>query len=81
MATKKGVVEKVKDAVSSLFSSTPERKSPQRATAAKKAATTSKAKKAVKSAKTAVKKSVGATKKAVKKAVGKTPAKKSATKR
>ncbi len=78
MATKKGVVERVKDAVSGLFSSNPERKSPKRVAAGEKAATTAKANKAGKGVETAVKKTVGATRKAVKKTVRKAPAKKRA---
>ena len=88
MATKKSVVEKVKDAVTGLFKDEPARKSPKRVAAGKKAASTRAAHGAVKSAKTTAKKAVTATKKAatktagaVKKAVKKAAPKKTAARK
>ena len=61
MATaRKGVVAKVKDAVTGLFDDKPKRKSPKRVQAGRKAAVTAKANKAVKSAKAAARKAVKA---------------------
>ena len=57
---KKGVVGKVKDAITGLFEDKPERKSPKRVQAGRKAAVTAKANKAVKSVKRAAKKAVTA---------------------
>ena len=59
MATTKkttGILGKMKDAVSGMFSSEPARKSPKRVAAGKKAATTTKVTRAVKATKKAVKK-------------------------
>ena len=75
MATTKkttGLLTRMKDAVTGMFSSEPARKSPQRVAAGKKAATTAK-----------VTKAVAATKKAVKKVAKNVsaPAKKSAAKK
>lgn len=75
MATTKkttGILGKMKDAVTGMFSSEPARKSPKRVAAGKKAATTAK-----------VTKAVAATKKAAKKVAKKVsaPAKKSAAKK
>ena len=59
MATTKkstGILGKMKDAVSGMFSSEPARKSPKRVAAGKKAATTAKVTKAVDATKKAVKK-------------------------
>ena len=62
--TKKGVIAKVKDAVTSVFKDKPARKSPKRVEAGKKAAVTAKVNKAAKTAKKAVKKAVASVKKA-----------------
>ena len=59
MATSKkttGLLTKMKDAVTGMFSSEPARKSPKRVAAGKKAATTAKVNKVVKATKKAVKK-------------------------
>lgn len=70
--SKSGLLGKVKDAVTGIFTSEPARKSPKRVAAGKKAATTAK-----------VTKAVGATKKAVKKVARKVaaPVKKAAAKK
>ena len=65
MATKKtGLIATVKEAVASVFSDRPARKSPKRVEAGKKAAVTAKVNKATKTAKKAVKKAVTSVKKA-----------------
>jgi hypothetical protein len=65
MATKKtGLIATVKEAVASVFSDKPARKSPKRVEAGKKAAVTAKVNKAAKTAKKAVKKAVASVKKA-----------------
>ena len=65
MATKKtGLIAKVKEAVTSVFSDKPERKSPKRVEAGRKAAVTAKVNKAAKTAKKAVKKAVATVTKA-----------------
>ena len=58
--SKKGVVAKVKEAITGLFGDEPKRKSPKRVQAGKKSAVTAKTNKAVKSAKTAARKAVKA---------------------
>ena len=75
MATTKkttGILGRMKDAVTGMFSSGTARKSPERVEAGKKAATTAKGTKAVTATKTAMKKAA--------KKVG-TPAKKSASRK
>ena len=79
MATSKkttGLLTKMKDAVTGVFSSKPARKSPKRVAAGKKAATTAKVNKAVATTEKAVKKAVNK----VAKAVG-APAKKRAARK
>ncbi len=53
-----GILGRMKDAVTGMFSSAPARKSPERVEAGKKAATTAKVTKTVTAAKKAVKKAV-----------------------
>ena len=74
---KKGVVSKVKDAITGMFSDTPARKSPKRVAAGKKAAVTAKTNKAVKAVKKAAKTAVKKAAKAVTGAKKRAPAKKS----
>ena len=69
MATRKtGIVETVKAAVVNFFDTEPARKSPERVAAGKKAATTARVTKVVKTAKKSAKRAVAATKKAATKA-------------
>lgn len=76
-AKKTGIFDKVKGAVSNLFSSTPQRKSPAKVAAGKKAATTAKVNKAVTATKKVASKVAGK----VAGAANKTTAKKAARKR
>ena len=76
---KTGLLGKMKDAVSGLFSSKPARKSPERVEAGKKAATTAKVNRAVKGTEKAATKVVRAVTAPVKKAAA--PAKKGAAKK
>jgi hypothetical protein len=80
MATTKkttGLLTKMKDAVTGVFSSKPARKSPKRVAAGKKAATTAKVNKAVATTEKAVKKAVNKVAKAVGAPAKKRPARKS----
>jgi hypothetical protein len=79
MATRKttGVLTKMKDAVTGMFSSKPARKSPKRVAAGKKAATTAKVNKAVTATEKAVKKVVRKVVKKVSAPVKKRPVRKS----
>ena len=72
MATTKktGILGRMKDAVTGMFSSQPARKSPERVEAGKKAATTAKVTKAVTATKTAAKKAAKAVSPATKKGAG-----------